>query len=44
MSGARVGSSVAVKIRAKYVRNILTFLLLFAGIKLLLVGAWMLRI
>ncbi len=44
MSRARVGSSVAVKIKAKYVRNILTFLLLFAGIKLLLVGAWMLRI
>lgn len=43
MSGARVGSTVAVRIRAKYVRYILTLLLLFAGIKLVLVGIWMLE-
>lgn len=44
MSGARVGSAVAVRIKASYVRYILTFLLLFAGIKLAMVGAWMLGI
>jgi len=44
MSGARVGSAVAVRIKAGCVRYTLTLLLLFAGVKLVMVGAWMLGI
>jgi hypothetical protein len=41
MIGARVGSSIAVRIKARYVRYILVFILLFAGLRLIWVGIWM---
>lgn len=38
MTGARFGSAVAVRVKAKYIRYTLTTILLFAGIKLIWVG------
>ena len=43
MAGARIGAKVAVRIKAKYVRYILTFILLFAGVRLIWVGLWMIK-
>jgi hypothetical protein len=43
MTGARFGSAVAVRVKAKYIRYTLTTILLFAGIKLIWVGLWMLE-
>jgi hypothetical protein len=41
MVGARVGSSVAVRIKARYIRYILVLILIFAGVRLIWVGLWM---
>jgi len=43
MVGARIGARVAVRTKARYVRYILTLILLFAGIRLVWVGLWMMR-
>ncbi len=39
--GARVGSSLAVKMKAKYIWYVLISILLFAGVRLIWVGIWM---
>ncbi len=41
MTGARLGSYIAVRIKARYVRYILVFILISSGLKLIWVGLWM---